>query len=257
MKNLLRCGVAFALCLIGGSAAARADQPPIRQLVYDFQITFTTQETVHSSGFTGDDPDGRSTGDTPSGVADYRMGSNDNGTIRVDVLQVQPDTGLVVRISEQAHGQRSSASLMCVVYGTGSTICDQSRGQLNEEELALLRLLGKNFLNFRQLDARNHWQYSSTGAEAKETSDYTVVGNDGHVASVAYQRLLTVTGSRPFNATTQGTLTYNQILSMPLSVNEETITHRSARLGADDYDRIEKRITLTLAADSLQGAKIQ
>lgn len=249
----------FVWCLavaaaIVATGSAHADQAPIRHLVYNFQITFTTQTTVHSSGFSGaDDPDRRASGDSTAGVADVRMGSDDKGTITADVLSVQPDSGLVVRVSERAHEQRSSAPTLCVVYGTGSTICDQTHGELNQEEMALLRLLGRGFINPAEIDAHKHWEYSSSAAQANEKSDYTITKTDGNVLDVAYQRQLNVAGTRPFNSATDGTLAYNQMLNVPLSVNEDTITHRTSLSG--NFDKIENRLTLTLATDSLQTAQ--
>lgn len=246
----------FSLVVAAGiltAGSAHADQAPIRHLVYNFQVTFTTQSTVHSSGFGADDPDGRSTGDSPSGLTDYRMGSYDQGTIAADILQVQPDSGLVVRMTEQARGKHSSAATVCVVYGTGSTVCDQSHGELTEEEMALLRLLGRGFINPNEIDAHKHWQYSSSAAQASERSDYTITKTAANILDVAYQRQLTVGGARPFTSTTEGTFAYNQLLNMPTVINEDTITHRTAGLETGEYARIEHRISLALSSDSMQA----
>lgn len=245
MHSMLRFSISFAAAAALTAGAALADGAPIRHLVYKFGVTFTTTSTVHSSGFNGDGP--------ASGTSDYRMGSDDDGTIAVDVLQVQPDTGLVVRISEQARLRRSSPPTLCVVYGTGSTICDQSHGELNEEEMTLMRFLGRNFVNTSVMDAKKHWQYASTAAQANETSDYTLGKSDGNVMSITYQRLLKVSGARPFDATTEGSLSYNNLLSMPVSVDEDTITHKNGMGG--DADKIEQKITLSLTTDSMQTAQ--
>lgn len=246
---LRRFSFLLAAALSVTATGAFADSAkPIRHLVYNFGVTFATTATQHTSGFSGDGP--------ASGVADYRTSTNDDGTITVDVLTVQPDTGLVVRIAEQGRNQRNSAPKMCVVYGTGSTICDQSTGQINVEELALLRFLGRNFVNTAQIDAKNHWRYSTATAQASETSDYTIGKKDGNVLDISYERTQSVGGDRPFKATTDGSLSYNELLSVPVSVKEQTLTHKNAGLGGN-YDTVEQDVTLSLASDSMQQSAAQ
>ena len=246
MKSAFRFSLSFAAAVALTAGAALADGAPIRHLVYKFDVSFTTTATVHSSGLDGDGP--------ASGTADYRMGSDDDGTITVDVLQAQPDGGLVMKIAEQARLRRSSPPTLCVVYGTGSVICDQSQHEMNEEEMTLLRLLGRNFVNPGVIDAKKHWQYKSSAQQGDETSDYTIDKTDGSIDDISYQRLLKVGGAQPFDATTEGSLTYNQALSMPVGVKEDTITYRNAGIGGN-HDKIEQRIDLSLTADSMQTAQ--
>lgn len=245
MHSMLRFSISLAAAAALSAGTALADGAPIRHLVYKFDVNFTTTSTVHSSGMDGDGP--------ASGTSDYRMGSDDDGTISVDVLQVQPDSGLVVRVSEQARLRRSSPPTLCVVYGTGSTICDQSHGELNEEEMTLMRFLGRNFVNTSVMDAKKHWQYASTAPQGSETSDYTVSKIDGNLMNITYQRELKVAGASPFNATTEGSLSYNDLLSMPVSVNEDTITQKNGIGG--NADKIEQKVDLSLSSDSMQTAQ--
>lgn len=246
MKGVLRFSFAAGAAVALTASVALADGAPLRHLVYKFDVSFTTTATVHSSGFDGDGP--------ASGTNDYRMGSDDDGTITVDVLSVQPDSGLVVKIAEQARLRRSSPPTLCVVYGTGSVICDQSQHEMNAEEMTVLRFLGRNFVNPSVIDAKKHWQYSSSAAQGEETSDYTLGKVDANVAEISYQRLLKVSGAQPFDATTEGKLTYNQSLSMPVTVNEDTITYRNAGIGGN-HDKVEQRVDLSLTTDSMQTAQ--
>lgn len=245
MHRMLRFSISFAAAAALTAGIALADGAPIRHLVYKFDVRFTTTSTVHSSGFVGDGP--------ASGTSDLRMGSDDDGTITVDVLQVQPDSGLVLRISEQARLRRSAQPTLCVVYGTGSTICDQSHGEMNEEEMTLMRFLGRNFVNTSVMDAKRHWQYASTAPRATETSNYTLDKADANVMNISYQRQLKVTGAQPFEATTEGSLSYNDLLSMPVSINEDTVTRKNGMGG--NADKIEQKIDLSLASDSMQTAQ--
>lgn len=242
MNSLLRFSISLAAAAAITSSVAVA--APIRHLTYRFDVTFTTTSTVHDSGIGGDGP--------ASGSSDYHSGTTDEGTITVDVMQVQPDTGLVVQIAETARNRRDAVPTMCVTYGNGAVICDQSKGQLNEEEMNLLRFLGKNFLNRSQIDSRNHWQYASSDAESNETNDYTLANTSGDLVNINYQRVLKVGGAQAYNATTDGSMTYNEKMSVPVSIKEQTTMHKNT--GAGNYDTSQQDMTFTLAQDSMQQA---
>ena len=189
-----------------------------------------------------------------SGSTNFQAGSGDRGQITVDVLSVQPDTGLVVQISEKTtSGARNADPTMCVVYGNTEIICDQSKGQLNQEELALLRLLGHGFINPATIDAKNHWQYGSNNPQSQETDDFTLGKADGDLVPVTYQRVLKVTGGSGFDSTTEGSISYNQKLSVPLSIREDTSMRKQAGIGT--YNTTQQKITLSLASDSMQTAQ--
>jgi hypothetical protein len=142
---------------------------------------------------------------------------------------------------------------MCVAYGNGAVVCDQSHGDLNEEEMSLLRVIGKGFVNRTEIDNKNHWQTAQSTPDAKETNDYTIDSTNGDVLGITFQRYLKVSTGRPFEATTNGRLTYNEKLTVPTMLNEDTVTRRDT--GGGNYDRIEQRVTLNLASDSMATAQ--
>jgi hypothetical protein len=243
MKAARRFAIAVAAVSLLSGTAALADGPkPMRHLVYTFDVAFNTTSTVHDSGIGGNG----------SGSTDYHGGSMDKGQIVVDILTVQPDTGLVLNVSEQARDSRSAVPTMCVAYGNGAVVCDQSHGELNEEEMSLLRVIGKDFVNHSLIDNKNHWQYSQSTPDANETNDYTIQKTQGDVLSIGFQRYLKVQQGQPFEATTDGTITYNQKFSVPTGLTEDTVTRKNT--GAGNYDRIEQRISLNLSSDSMQAA---
>jgi hypothetical protein len=245
MKALARfsLSVAATIALTAGPALADGAKP-IRHLVYNFDVTFNTTSTVHDSGIGGG---------PVSGSTDYHAGNMDKGQIVVDVMAVQQDSGLVVQVSEHAENTRNGVPTMCVAYGNGAVICDQSHGQLNEEEMSLLRVIGRNFINHAEIDNKNHWQYQQTTPDAKETNDYTINTTSGDVLGITFQRYLKVATGQPFEATTNGKLNYNEKLSVPTMLSEDTVTRRNT--GSGDYDRIEQHITLNLASDSMTTAQ--
>ena len=234
-------GVAAA-SLLSATSALAVDTKPVRHLVYSFDVNFTTTSTVHDSGIGGGG----------SGSTDYHGGNMDQGQIVVDVLTVQPDSGLVVNVSEQGRDTRNSAPTMCVAYGHGAVICDQTHGEVNEEEMSLLRIIGRDFINHALIDNKNHWRYEQSTPDANETNDYTIQSTQGDVMKIAFQRYLKVHTGQAFEATTDGNITYNQKLTLPTSLTEDTVTRKNT--GAGNYDRIEQRITLNLTSDSMQAA---
>jgi hypothetical protein len=245
MNRYLHMICAFALLSGLASTGASAQQKPTRHLAYSFDISITSELTVQSSGID-------EAGGGGSGTTHYGAGNSDRGTITVDVMGVQPDTGLVVSIAEQGRGTRSAESATCVVYGIGSVICDPN-AKVNEEEMSLLRVLGRNFINTSTLDSNRHWQNVATGAGGKEVNDYTI-SKDNHdgLLGIDIRRVLTVEGANGYRADTTGSLDYNQKLSVPIQVKEDTVTRTHVGQGQDN--RVEQQLTLTLTSDSLAQA---
>ncbi len=247
MDRRLHLVCTFALLLaLAGTVAGAQQTKPMRHLAYSFDISITSERTVHDSGV------GAAGGGTGSGIAHYGGGNSDKGTITIDVLGVQPDTGLVVSIAEQGRRDRSAEAATCVAYGIGSVVCDPNK-KVNEEEMSLLRVLGRNFVNPSLLDAKRHWQSVETMAGGNETNDYTIASddNDGKLG-IDYVRVLRVEGANGYRADTNGTLSYNQKLSVPVQLKEDTVTRQ--HLGQGQDDRVEQQLTLTLTTDSLAQA---
>lgn len=235
----------LAAAFAAGTVAQADDQKPIRHLVFNMGVTIATTQTQKTSGIGGDGP--------ASGSVDSKGSVSDTGTIVADVIAVQPDSGLVVRVSEQGRGDRNNEPTMCVTYGTGTVVCDQSKGGPNEEEFSLLRILGRDFVNPVLMDSKKHWRTSSQGAGGQETNDYTVNAQNGDIYDISFQRVLEVSGAQSYNASTQGKIVYNQKLSVPTSMTEDTITRRNGIGG--DYTTIDQKMTFSLATDSLASAK--
>lgn len=222
---------------IAGMARA-ADSKPIRHLAYAFDVALSTDETDHSSGIGGEG----------SGVTDYRAGSGDKGTISVDVLAVQPDTGLVVRISEEARETRTAKPATCVIYGSSAPICDTS-AKINEEELTLLRLLGRTFVDQGQIDANHHWQLAISSPAFSETSDFTIAGQSVGILKITGQRVSKTEGARGSRTTTNLQIDYDQNKLVPTLVKEDSVMRQSIGMGRDN--RVASMTTLTLVSDSM------
>lgn len=231
MKLLRFSLLAMAAAMAAAGAARADDQKPIRHLVYNFDVTLTSNISQESY----------------SGTSRASGGNGDRGQIVVDVLAVQPDTGLVVRISENARETRSAEPAMCVTYGNGNFICETGK-KINEEEYTLLRLIGKNFVNTAEIDANRHWSYATSSPDLDEKSDYRIDSNKNDVLSIALTRVMKAKGAQGYTATTEGRLTYDEKMSVPVSDTEDTVTRYD---GAQSYSRLEAQISLNLASDSM------
>jgi hypothetical protein len=213
--------------------AAASAQTPLRHLVYNFDVTLTSN--IEMQNYSGTSSGGNLTGD--------------RGQIVVDVLQVQPDQGLVVRISENARETRSAEPAMCVTYGTGQFVCDPNK-KVNDEEIALLRILGKNFVNSAQIDAKGSWTYGTTSPAGEETSKYHIDADKAGMLDISFTRQLQANGPQSASAETEGKIVYNQNLNVPVSESEDTVTREES---GQNYNRLEQQVTLNLATDSMQG----
>lgn len=207
---------------------------PVRHLVYAMSVNISGR--LSQQGYAGTTTRNGDTGD--------------RGQLMVDVLAVQPDSGVVVRISEEARGSRSADPATCVTYGTGQIICETGK-KINEEEYTLLRLLGKDFVNPALMDSHHHWQLSSSSADTTEVNDYTLSSQTDGMATIVLSRDLKVRGPQGFDASTTGHVGYNLRLDVPVSVTEETETRAQS---GDSYSRVDKMVTLKLESDSMQQA---
>jgi hypothetical protein len=214
---------------------------PERHLVYTFTWGTTTDLQMQSSGMT------EHGGTSGSGTSDFGGGSQDKGTITVDVMREQPDRGLVLSVSEQAQGARSAPPTTCVVFGNTNVICDSS-GKMNAEELSLVRLLGPTFVDPAQIDAKQHWRVQENAPDVSTVSDFTIAANANGVLKIAETRTVTGTGSRPYTREVTSAIGYDISRTLPTSVTEDS-TERSER--SNEYQTIKSQTSLQLETDSL------
>lgn len=223
------------LAFVTAAAAARADAPPLRHLVY----SFTYESDQH--GAVPNEP-----GST--GNRSYNGSLNDMGTISVDVLREASDRGLVVVVAEQGQSTRRAAPATCAVYGSTEVVCDPSK-QLNSEEYTLMRFLGANFFDPNLLDAKQHWTISHTRGNTKVNADYTVMSTDGDVLKIGETRHVEDTTEGSTTIDTQAKLDYNVKRLIPISVDEYTIEEQhSGYLGTT---KTTYQTTLKLVSDSM------
>ncbi|MEO6912914.1 MAG: hypothetical protein ABI182_02690 [Candidatus Baltobacteraceae bacterium] len=256
MKRFLRVLLpAAGIFAISATFASADPTPPLRHLVYSFTFTTTSNLAISTSGISTGTGDGSMGSAAPaSGVSNFRGGNADKGTITADVLQATPDGGLVVEISEQAENARKAPVVKTAVYGDGRVFYDTSQ-TMNDEELELLRALGRNFVDTSKLDAKNHWQITGSGTDLSVVADYTVKSNTNGILDIDMQRVIKVTGAQAQDTTTDGTIVYDLTDSMPTLIREESMARQQQQM--DQYNTVQTHIDLTLASDSMHAVKKQ
>jgi hypothetical protein len=220
--------LALAVILVGRAPAA---ETPVRILVYHF----------------GYDVRGFASNPFMLGGSAFEGGSSGStgrtGTIEVDVIQATQDGGLVVDLIENVDRQpRPMQTLRCAVYGANSAhTCDRNLDPTDEEG-ALLDYVGRFFFDATRLDANQHWQTDPHLTKPfQATRDFTVVKTDGGIVTVSLNGREVGGG---YQATSTGTIVYDEAMSIPTLVHVNTDINNSGSQGDSVVD-------LKLVSDSL------
>jgi hypothetical protein len=205
---------------------------------------------MHTSGMGDSTSNPGIGGSAASGMVDYTGGNSDKGTITVDVVNEQPDSGLVLLVSEQGQETRKASPATCVVYSDTTIVCDPNK-RVNPEELTLVRFLGAHFVDPNNLDAKQHWHVERTGAIASQ-ADYTISKNVNGALTIDEVRVVNENGSRPMTSNINATIGYDFNRAIPTSIQEYMI-QRSEH--GEQYSTIKAETTLSLQTDSMAVTK--
>jgi len=234
-------GAITVLLMTGASFAAPV---PLRHLVYNFKVGIQSSATQHDSGFSGDGGGGG------SGVSDSKSSSADEGQIVIDVTGASADGGIELSVSESAKETRSSVPTTCVVYGANlAIICDQN-GKVNDEEFAIIRYIGRNFIAPGAITAGSKWQVADTLSSGTELNNFTVTSSQDGLITIDEARTQKVAGAGGFDQTITGTIAYNAKYTVPTALHEMAVKRQNQ--GAQDYMTVRTFTDLTLASDSMQ-----
>lgn len=236
-----------ALFPISALAITTTTSTPQRHLVYAFTYGVSTDRETHVSGMGATMSQ---SGGPASGMVDNTGGSSDKGTVVVDIMQEQPDSGLVVVVSEQGQDTRKADPATCVVFSDTTIICDPNK-RVNEEELTLLRFLGAHFVDPNNLDAKSHWHVERDGP-VTTIADYTISKNNNGAMTIDEVRVVKESGAQPRTTNVNSTIGYDFSKSVPTSVTEYSIERSEA---GNQYDTVKSETTLSLQTDSLATAK--
>jgi hypothetical protein len=256
MRSLSRCSLllaasCFALSLSPAAALAvtsTSPNAPLRHLVYSFTYGAQGDLTVHSDQGMGYPGQGTEATSGSGIVQDYNGAMHDQGTITVDILREQPDTGLVVKISEQARDYRKADPATCVIYGTTNMICDPN-ATINSEELTLLRFLGRNFVDPNKLDAKGHWSFDEGNSATNTTADYTLAPGKNGIVSIQETRVVKDLGGRPATTDVSTTIVYDMNRQIPTTIQEYATRRDSSSTAGMMKTTVQT--TLNLVSDSM------
>lgn len=233
-------------------APARAQDQVQRHLVYNF--TFGVQKQEHdtnasvrqanSPGKSIDYTNVYGTGDTH-----YDSTATDSGTITADVLGMQPDGGLHVRVSEVGRYYRASAPMDCLVYPTTKIACAR---RPYPEEADVMSTLSPSFFNPAALDAKNRWH--EDGGVPGLSLEFTASAPSGSIVTIAEARNQKFGGGLGGTVNGSATFTYDTARRVTTALKAYD-TDRSAQGGPGQYTNTIFNITATLVTDTQATAK--
>jgi len=243
MRRLVLILMAFGLA--GAALPAAAQQQVQRHLVYDFSVGITndTHDTNASQRMlsTAGGANASGTGDTQ-----YLGVASDSGKITVDAYGVEPDGGLVVKVSEDAQrGNRTAAPAECVIYPTTNVVCGD--GLVTPEEMDILHTLSPKFFDAAALDTKRHWHEGNDAAGV--SLDFTVTGTSGDNITISEDNNQKIAGVH--GGTVHGTATYTYNVAKTITTQMKEYDTIRQQTGPGQYANITVDVTASLATDNV------
>jgi hypothetical protein len=241
---LIIIAIIAAAALSGAALPAGAQQQVQRHLVYDFSVG--VQNDAHSTDASMKLLNG---GGTAYGTGDTSQASlvSDNGTIDVDVFGVEPDGGLIVKVDEHAlRTNRTLKPVECVVYPTTNIVC--GAGDVNPEEMAVLKTLSPKFFDPGALDSNHHWHQGS--AAAGISLDFTAGTPSGNLVPITLDDNEKIGGGSG-GSTLHGNDSYSYDMAKTVTTQLKEYDTIRKQTGAGQYSNVVIDITATLSTDSV------
>lgn len=238
IKEVLVTGAAAAVLLL--PSVARADTT-VPTLVYNF--TYSANQDINAKDSANPAEDwhdctggsGCNPANQGSGTSHYEAALDDKGTMTVNILATQSDGGLIVSISEDGQQTRRAPAATCVVYGNTRVICDPNK-TVYTEEYTLLRILGKNFVDPANIDAKRHWQVVQDSPTLKVTADYVIGPTTTSDVQISETRKIVTPGQSNVTTDVETKIGYDMSRIVPTTVQEYVTQRRSRRQGNGDDD---------------------
>ena len=237
----------FALVLAAAAAAPAQDAPkPVRTLTYDIAYSVqTTQERLVSNLMGGNPNNGPHTPDVGKGSVSRGFGSNDRGTLRVDVIAATGDGGLVVDATYEGREVRQPA-LRVAIMSDGRLIFDPKRS-LSAQARRLLPLLSRGMIANRDVTPGSSWS-TPFAPPAKGTTTYHVVHRDDTRAQIAITTDAIVTGPSGYDEHADGTTTYATDVLCPTAYDIRIRIRQ--QLTPETLESSDAHVTATLVGDT-------
>jgi hypothetical protein len=185
----------------------------------------------------------------PSGTAESHAGGrmSAQGLITVDVLEATEDAGLVVEVAENAP-KRERPRVKIAVAADGALFYDPNAyDHLSEEELAVVRWLGRNFYGDHPREIGTAWTVDQSANGHTDVERYRVLARDDQRVTLDYALEERTTLAGGYSGTRAGSLVYDTAMIVPVRVTFESVARR--QLG-EAYDTVRTSVKLTLTADT-------
>ncbi len=243
MRGLLTSFCAISIASVLATGVATAQSKAQRHLVYDFSVGVTndTHDTNMSTRSTG-----LGNGGSVHGTGDTQYGGNasDKGEITVDVMGLQSDGGLVTTVSESARTNRSSPPTSCVAYANTYVACAQ--GQVNPEEMAVLRTMNPKFFDTSNGNPKAHWHFGDAGGPV--SIDFTAAKRSDGLLDVTSDRQENSSGAHSVKATTSAKYIYDATGLVAKTLTEyQTIREQD---GPGQYTNLTVQTNAQLVTDT-------
>jgi hypothetical protein len=232
------------------------------ELIYNFTYSATQDVTardaasdVEPSAAGGNAPSGINNAQTPmvngnsvSGMSNYGGTLTDKGTITVDIVKKQPDGTMAVMISEQGENVRRAPPAECVVGDDTHVICDPNK-TVYTEEYTILRFLGANFVDPKELDASKHWSIAQISGDGTDVhADYSINRNNSGMMQIGEKRTVKELGAGHLTTNIEANIGYDLSRLVPTSVQEYATQHADAGLKGNSSTTYQT--TLNLVSDT-------
>ena len=246
MRALLTGFAAISIAALLTAGAASAQSKAQRHLVYDFNVGVNndTHETDMNARFSGTGNGGN--GGNVNGTGDTSYGGNatDKGQIIVDVMGLQSDGGLVTSVSETARTNRTAPPVTCVAYANTYVACAQ--GQVNPEEMSVLRTMNPKFFDTSSPDPKAHWHYGDPGGPV--SIDFNASKRTDGLLNITADRQENSGGSQTVKVTSNAKYTYDSAALVSKTLSEyETIREEQ---GPGQYMNLTVQTNAQLVSDT-------
>jgi hypothetical protein len=239
--------LAIALVCSVAAAARAADAPkPVRTLTYDVAYSVqTTQERLVSNLMGGNAGNGPHTPDVGKGSVSRGFGSNDRGTLTVDVVAATGDGGLVVDATYEGREARQPV-LRVAIMSDGRLLFDPKRS-LSAQARRLLPLLSRGMIANRDVSPGSTWS-TPFAPPAKGETTYHVVHRDDTRATIAITTDAIVAGPAGYDEHADGTTTYATDVLCPTAYDIRIRVRQ--QLTPETLESSDAHVTATLLHDT-------
>jgi hypothetical protein len=211
--------VLFSVVTLSPLAAQNTTLKPLRQLVYEVLFSTTLTSNTEAPAFSV--PPRRRMGSNNSGaVAAYtpeitrQAAAHQSGKLRVDVVAITDDGGLVVDASVDG-GDRKAPATRIAILRDGTLAYDPNAVVL-EEERQLLPLMRRDAFD-HDLSVGAYWKEPIDNKRVKGTTEYRVLRAEGQRSQLEITRTLAVTGTSPYDENSRIVTDYDAHFLAPQS----------------------------------------